>query len=177
MASKKDEFDVLTFFIYVMLLLSVIVGGFAALNKKKVNTVTAKIKSEIIFLDRMSKLAMDDDLREHIARERKSGTSARGGAPDFQALIIKLSRNRAHPLKIDNQSQDTPITHPGGMELPFRLIIKGCRMEHLVKFLLKIEETWPGARVKKFDKLQYVEKGDQKRWDATVVLSIFSANS
>jgi hypothetical protein len=177
MASKKDEFDVLTFFIYVMLLLTVIVGGFAALNQKKVSGVTKTIKREIIFLDQMTKLAQDDDLRANIARERTSGSTASGTAPDFQALIIKLSRNRAHPLRIDNQSQDNPITHPGGMELPFRLIIKGCRMEHLVKFLLKIEETWPGARVKKIDKLQYVEKGDQKRWDATVVLSIFSTNS
>lgn len=179
MASKKDEFDVLTFFIYVMLLLTVIVGGFAGLNQRKVSAASATIKREIKFLEAMQKQAMDEDLRSWIARDRESGRggSVGRGAPDFQALIIKLSRERQHPVRIENQSQEQAIPHPGGFEIPFRLIIKKVRMEHLVKFLLRIEETWPGARVKKFDKLQYAEKDGQKRWEATVVLSIFKANT
>jgi hypothetical protein len=179
MAAKKDEFDVLTFFVYVMLLLTVIVGGFAGLNQRKVNAVSNTIKKEIKFLAAMQKQAMDEDLRGWIARDRENKGKGSGaqGAPDFQALIIALARDLRHPVRIENQSQEQAIPHRGGFELPFRLVIKKVRMEHLVKFLLKIEETWPGARVKKFDKLQYVEKGDQKRWEATVVLSIFKANT
>jgi hypothetical protein len=179
MAGKKDEFDVLTFFVYVMLLLTVIVGGFAGLNQRKVNAVSNDIRKEIKFLAAMQKQAMDEDLRGWISRDRDSGSkgSVGRGAADFQALIIKLSRDRRHPLRIENQSQEQPIPHPGGFELPFRLVVKKVRMEHLVKFLLKIEETWPGARVKKFDKLQYSDKDGEKRWEATVVLSIFKANT
>jgi len=66
-SKKKDEFDVLTFFIYVMVLLTVIVAGFAALNYTKVAEVSRDIKIEIRKLESMQELALDEELRDWVA--------------------------------------------------------------------------------------------------------------
>jgi hypothetical protein len=173
----KDEFDFLTFFIYVMLLLTVIVGGFAALNQRKVSDVTKQIKREIYNLEQMQEVALDEDFRTWVVKDREgsASTTSRGTA-DFQGLYIKLARHPEHRLVLENHTLEGSIPHPGGVELPFRLIIKRCRLEEVVKFLVKLEEAWPGARVKKFDKLSWEEKGEEKGWDVTVVVSIFKAD-
>ncbi len=179
MASKNDDFDILTFFISVMLLLTVLVGGFAALYYRRVSVATASVKKEIGFLRAMGKLAKEDGLKGWISREREGAQQNTGNrsAADFQALYLKLSRAPQHRLTLTNHTLEGSIPHPGGTELPFRLIFKQCRVEELVKFLVKLEEMWPGARVKKITKLHYIERGETKGWDATVVVSIFKANT
>ena len=72
MAKQQDDaFDVLTFYIYVMALLTAIVGGFALWNKKKVDAEAMKVRGELLKLDSMKKMAIDEDLRGWIARERE----------------------------------------------------------------------------------------------------------
>ena len=45
--AKQEEFDVLTFFIYVMGLLTLIVGGFALLNKSKLKKESLKLRGSV----------------------------------------------------------------------------------------------------------------------------------
>lgn len=176
--AKADDFDILTFFISVMLLLTVLVGGFAALYFRRVSVATDNVNREIGFLRAMGKLAKEEDLKAWISREREGAQQNTGSrkTADFQALYLKLSRAPQHRLNLTNHTLEGSIPHPGGTELPFRLVFKQCRVEELVKFLVKLEEMWPGARVKKIPKLQYLERGETKGWDATVVVSIFKAN-
>lgn len=173
--AKKDEFDVLTFFIYVMLLLTAIVGGFAALNYTKVSEERKQIRINVTKLAAMQELAMDEQFREHIGLDRKNQQTIVGGSSaDFQALY--LSRARENNVEIGTHSLEGTVNHPGGVELPFRLNIKQCRVEELLKFLVRVEEDWPGAKVKEIAKLDYIERNEKKGWDAVIVLSIFKPN-
>ncbi|RMG08963.1 MAG: hypothetical protein D6731_20790 [Planctomycetota bacterium] len=176
MAGKKEEFDFLGFYIFFMLLLSVIVGGFAVLNRREVAEADRLLRREVRFLEEMGRLARDEDFRALIAKSRQGSAGVSGSTADFQALYIKLARDPQHRLQLENHSLLGSITHPDGEEFPFQLVIKQCRVEELVRYLVKLEETWPGARVKKITKLQYVERGDRKGWDATVVVSVFRSN-
>ncbi|MBX3471976.1 MAG: hypothetical protein KF878_34420 [Planctomycetes bacterium] len=171
---QEDAFDVLTFYIYVMALLTVIVAGFALVNKKKVDAEAQKIKAELIKLDLMKKLALDEDLRGWIARERESRVTEGGGAPaDFQALYVK--RAEESRVRLTTHSSQGTRNLPGGTELSYRLQLDGCRVEDLVRFLVRVEEDWPGARVKGIAKLDWNTRNEL--WDAVVELSIFRAAS
>ncbi|MEZ0228620.1 MAG: hypothetical protein ACAI25_08345, partial [Planctomycetota bacterium] len=59
-ASQQDDFDVLKFFITVMVLLTIIVAGFAAVLQGKVSDTTKKIKTEIKTLQAMDEMALKD---------------------------------------------------------------------------------------------------------------------
>lgn len=174
MAAKKDELDILTVFIAAMLLFTVLAGGFAGIYYRRVSATTAQVKREVGFLNAMFKLAQEEDLRGWIVKEREGQQVATSrSSADFKALYLKLSRE--HALSFERETQLQSIQQPGVEEIPFQMVIRRCRVESLIKFLVKIEEQWPGARVKKIDKLQYSERGEQKGWDATVIVSIFNA--
>lgn len=172
-AEKRDEFDVLTFFIYVMGLLTAIVGGFALWNKSKVDNTSRQIRAELSKLEEMKKIAIQEEFREWVSRERESALTGNTNASstDFQALY--LERARSNGLDLTNHTLEGSITHPGGTELPYRLVIKDCRVENLLKFLSALEEEWPGARVKQIVKLDWSERNEA--WEAVVVVSIFRA--
>ena len=172
MARSDESFDVLTFYIYVMALLTAIVGGFALWNQRKVDEQVRLTKNEVQKLDQMKQLAVDDELRAWIARERGSqGQTSSGSADDFQAMC----RARANENGVNIISQQSQGTRnlPDGTELNYRLTIEQCRVEGLVKFLVRVEEDWPGARVKQIVKLDWNER--KEAWDSVVELSIVRA--
>lgn len=173
MAKQADDaFDVLTFYIYVMALLTAIVGGFALWNKKKVDAEATKIRAELVKLDLMKKMAIDEDLRSWIGREREGRQAAGDGTPaDFQALYVK--RAEESRIRLTNHASQGTRNLPGGTELSYRLQVDGCRVEDLVRFLVRVEEDWPGARVKNIVKLDWNTRNES--WDAVVELSIFRA--
>lgn len=174
MAGKNDDgFDVLTFYIYVMALLTAIVGGFALWNRQKVNEQVRLTKAEVVKLDQMKQLAIDDDMRAWVARERSSqGTQGNGGsADDFQALC--RARANENGVSIGSQQAQGTRNLPDGTELTYRLTIDQVRVENLVKFLVRVEEEWPGARVKQIVKLDWNDR--KEAWDAVIELSIFRA--
>lgn len=173
MAKQQDDaFDVLTFYIYVMALLTAIVGGFALWNKKKVDAEAMKVRAELLKLDSMKKMAIDEDLRGWIAREREGRQTAGDGTPaDFQALYVK--RAEESRIRLTNHASQGTRNLPGGTELSYRLQVDGCRVEDLVRFLVRVEEDWPGARVKNIVKLDWNTRNES--WDAIVELSIFRA--
>jgi hypothetical protein len=174
---SEDAFDVLTFYIYVMALLTAIVGGFALWNKKKVDAEGQKIRAELIKLDQMRQKAADEELQGWIARERegKATGGERGSPADFQALYVRRAQENNLRL-VNHQSQGTRNL-PGGTELSYRLQLDGCRVEDMVKFLVRIEEDWPGARAKQIVKLDWNERANDGRggWDTVIELSIFKA--
>lgn len=174
MARQDDGFDVLTFYIYVMALLTAIVGGFALWNRKKVDDESKKIKAEVQRLDQMKQLASDADLRGWIARERSAiDSNTPNTADDFQALCRQLASQNS--ITIVSQQAQGARELPDGRELTFRLTIEQCRVENLVKFLVLVEEKWPGARVKAIVKLDWNER--RESWDSVVELSIFKATA
>ncbi len=177
MAKQQDDaFDVLTFYIYVMALLTAIVGGFALWNKKKVDAEALKVRAELSKLDLMKKMAIDEDLRGWIARERQNrqADAGDGNSPaDFQALYVK--RAEESRVRLTNHASQGTRSTPGGTELNYRLQIDGCRVEDLVRFLVRVEEDWPGARVKNIVKLDWNIRNES--WDAVVELSIFRASA
>jgi hypothetical protein len=170
--TQEEAFDVLTFYIYVMALLTAIVGGFALWNKKKVDAEAAKIRGELIKLDQMKRIAGDEELRGWIAREREGRQTVGSGSPaDFQALYVQ--RSEQSQVRLTNHMSGGVRERPGGTEFTFSLQIEGCRVENLVKFLVGVEEEWPGARVSRITKLDWNERTEL--WDAAVELSIFRA--
>ena len=172
MAEKKEEFDVLTFFIYVMVLLTVLVSGMAAINYSQLSQVRRSVKSELGRLKQMETLALDEDFRSWITREREGAGTGKGSVADFQQLYVNGARRQR--LVLETHTQEGTINHRGGIELPFRLVVKDCRVEELVTFLVGIEDDWPGARVKQIVKLDWDERAEA--WDAVVVLSIYKSN-
>ncbi len=176
MAAKEEEFDVLTFFIYVMVLLTVFVGGFALLNYRKVSKEASRIATEVRLLDEMQKIAVDEDFRDLVARDREARAGAAGGAlglADFQQKFINEARRNG--LRVENHSREGVINRRTGEEYPFRLIINDCKVRDLVKFLVAMEENVPGCRVKQIVKLDFDERSEVKGWDAVIVLSLFKA--
>jgi len=78
MAKSSDDFDVLTFFIYVMAFLTAIVAGFAGWNYKNVGEASRKVKTELSNLRQLETLAKDPQLQKWLARERET-TEVGGG--------------------------------------------------------------------------------------------------
>lgn len=172
---KEEEFDVLTFFIYVMILLTVFVGGFALLNYRKVSKESQKIQTEVRLLAEMTKLAMDEEVRGFVARDRELRATQAGGIPslaNFRQIYTNEARRRG--LQIENDAQEGVINLRNGEEYPFRLSIRQCRVRDLVDFMAEIERRVPGARIKQVVKLDYNEREEANRtWDAVVILALF----
>lgn len=173
MARKADEFDGLTFYIYVMALLTVIVGGFAGWNWKKVDKKVKEIKNEKYKLEQMEQIALDPEFRNWVARDREAAGTGGGNRTDFEALIHNLTMRGG--LNVTARNSQGARTVAGGQELTWRLTIEDCRLEQLVPVLLQIEEQWPGARVSQIVKLDFDTRS--QLWDAVVDASIFKATS
>ena len=114
---SEDAFDVLTFYIYVMALLTAIVGGFALWNKKKVDAEGQKIRAELIKLDQMRNKAAEEELQGWIARERegKATGNVSGSPADFQALYVR--RAQENNLRLTNHQSQGTRNLPGTVPL------------------------------------------------------------
>lgn len=170
-AAAEDEFDVLTFFIIVMGVLTAIVGLFAWLLYGKVEEEAKKIKTEIRNLGDMQTLAIDDKFKGWIQRER-DGRTERGSATEFSARILQSAKS--FRVDIDRLDPKAPIQRPDSLEKPFNVTIKNTQLEPLTKFLHDVEEKWGGAKVKQMQ-LNWREK--EKHWSAEIVISIFKTNT
>jgi hypothetical protein len=176
MAGNKEEFDVLTFFIYVMGLLTLIVAGFALLNRSKVKKESVKLEGAVRALEDMENLALQDQLKEWISRERTNKRHGnQGTTTEFKALCIskaaEFGLRGALKGRISSQGvREDPRTRT--REATFRLQLSELRVEPLMKFLVTLEEQWPGARVKRILKLDYSDK--RKSWDASLEVAIYN---
>jgi hypothetical protein len=170
-AQNKDDFDVLKFFITVMALLTAIVAVFAIVLYGKVSATTKDIKRELATLQEMDKLAGDAPFRDWIGREREGKNQGTGTPADFKALLSD------HAGKIGLHVKDTgeagTIEHPGGTrELRFRLRVEDARIEQITRFLVQVEQDWPGSKTREIPELTLNEKTGNT-WNASLVLAIF----
>ncbi|MGE0713295.1 MAG: hypothetical protein AB7N76_35600 [Planctomycetota bacterium] len=174
--AKQDEFDVLTFFIYVMGLLTLIVGGFALLNRSKLKKESVKLSGAVRALSDMETMALDDHLKEWIARERTNKRQGgQGTTTEFHALCVSKAaelglRDNLNGRVTYNGTREDMRTRT--KEATFRLELKELRVEPLVKLLVALEENWPGARVKRILKLDYSEK--RELWDTSLEVAIYN---
>jgi hypothetical protein len=174
MATNHDDFDVLKFFITVMVLLTVIVAGFAIMLQTQVSDLTRRVKVENDTLKKMDELANDAQFREWIARDREGRNVAHGSSADFKAL---LSVNAGkHGLKVENTTEQSGQDMGNGMrELRFQVRMLGFRLEPFMRFLVSVEQEWPGAKVREITELTLDEKN--QLWNGMVVLAIFKPNA
>lgn len=170
-ASQQDDFDVLKFFITVMVLLTVIVAGFAGVLQGKVNDTTKKIKIEIATLQQMDEVAgKDNQFREWVLRDRENRNTGQGSAADFKALIN--DRAQKNGLRITDSSEQGSMEIGGGTrELRFRCHMQGFRLDAFIRFLVAIENDWPGSKVREITDLSLDEK--TQVWNGQVILAIF----
>jgi hypothetical protein len=179
MAKQGEEFDVLTFFIYVMVLLTLIVGGFALLNRSRLNKDTLKLKGAVRGLSEMEELALDEDFRSMISRERNnarlSNTGRENTQSEFRALGLSLANRQGLDSMLKGRFQrrgvnTDPVTQM--KEAQFGLRFDDIRVQQLTKYLVTLEEKWPGCRVTRINELKYNK--DNKAWKASVQVSIFN---
>ncbi|MEZ6185329.1 MAG: hypothetical protein R3F62_10015 [Planctomycetota bacterium] len=167
-AQSSDEFDVLTFFIYVMALLTAIVGVFALWNRSKVSKAHKELTREISRLEDMDEIALDENFREWLAKDREASKS-RGGRTgnDFLALID----NTVSKFGWSNGKLQGRTPSEQNDELLVKLTVKDIRIEDLVRFCIEVEKAWPGARVSEIPSLKFNEK--EETWDTTFAFTIF----
>jgi len=179
MAKQGEEFDVLTFFIYVMVLLTLIVGGFALLNRSRLNKDSMKLKGAVRGLGEMEELALDEDFRNWISRERSndrlSGSGRDNTQGEFRALGLSLANRQGLDSMLQGRFQrrgvnTDPVTQM--KEAQFGLTFDDIRVEQLTKYLVSLEEKWPGCRVTRINELKY--NPDKKVWKASVQVSIYN---
>lgn len=180
MAKQGEEFDVLTFFIYVMVLLTLIVGGFALLNRSRLNKDTLKLKGAVRGLSEMEELALDEDFRQWISRERNNVRLSSGSGRDntqgeFRALGLSLANRQGLDSMLKGRFQrrgvnTDPVTQM--KEAQFGLTFDDIRVEQLTKYLVSLEEKWPGCRVTRINELKFNK--DTKAWKASVQVSIYN---
>src|SRR5262245_37720620 len=119
-ANQQDDFDVLKFFITVMVLLTLIVGGFAAVLESKVSDTTKKIKAEIATLHKMDEEAREPQFRDWIARDREGRNTGTGTSADFKAVMSNDASKAG--LRVTDTAEQGTIPLPNGtIELRFRL--------------------------------------------------------
>lgn len=171
MSQKDDEFDFLTFYIIVMVVLTLIVGLFAWLLYGRAEKESRNISSELRRLRDMQELAQDEKFRTWVQRER-DGKVTQGPASEFNARIVK-SAQRAR-VTIDRLDPKPLIERRGFQELPFQITVKNTQLEPLAKFLFDVEEKWIGAKVKEMS-LNFSEK--ENKWSAEIQISIFKTNA
>lgn len=168
--NQQDDFDVLKFFITVMALLTVIVAGFAAVLQSKVSDTTKKIKAEISTLNTMKTESADPSFRDWIARDRENRNNGQGSSSDFKALYNTTAAKCG--LRVTDSSEQGAIELGNGTrELRFRLRIQGFRLEAFTRFLVSIEQEWPGSKVREITDLSLDEKNQV--WNGQVILAIF----
>lgn len=167
MAAQEDEFDVLTFFIIVMAVLTAIVGFFAWVLHGKVQKQSKKIVREISNLDKLQDLAVNDKFQNWIQRERE-GKAEQGEAHEFNARIIASARR--YRIDITRLDPKPRIPRPSVQELPFSITIKKCQLQNLVSFFYDVEEKWVGAKVKQ---VQLNWRKKEKSWSCEATISIF----
>ena len=172
MATKNnDEFDVLTFFIIVMVVLTVIVALFAYVLKNRVAGESKKITREINNLRSLQELAQDKKFKNWIQREREGRTEG-GASVEFDARL-EQSSNR-FGVTLDRLDRKGIIPGQGFRELPFNLTIKKTKLKPLILFLFDVEEKWIGAKVKQMQ-MNWREKN--KAWSCDVTVSVFKSNT
>ena len=172
MAKAAEDSDALTFYLYIMAFLTVIVGGFALWSYQKVDEASKDIKTELRKLKYMEGVALEDEFRSQLAREREGQQTGGGRGTDFRSLYIQNAQRNGLNL-VGDQAFNREI--PGGVELTYRLQVDSCRVEPLMKFLVGLEEQWPGARVKQIIKLDF--NSSTEKFDAVFELSIFKAET
>jgi hypothetical protein len=171
-AKNEDDFDVLKFFIAVMVLLTAFVGGYALYLRGQVNQLTLQIKAQVRQLGEMKQLALDPPFREWIARDRENRVPANGQTPtDFKALLV--TELPKFQITYTLLTQDGAIDHRVATEIPFAVTVDSCRIEDLTRFLSTVEERWPGAKAREVRSLEWDEK--KATWKAVIVVSIFRA--
>lgn len=169
---ENEDFDVLKFFITVMVLLTTFVAGYAIKLRMDSRELSDKIVGQIRTLGEMKKIATDPPFREWVARERESKSGDRERSPtDFKALVV--SEASKFNLNLTNYEQQSAVDHRVVTEIPFKLIIENCRVEDLTRYLAHIEESWGGAKARQISQLDWDDK--KQAWKAQVILSIFRA--
>ena len=169
MAKDNDEFDVLTFFIIVMIVLTAIVGLFAFMLKKRVNEESKKIVKEIRNLNSMREIASDKKFKNWIQIER-AGKSENGSATEFGARITKSAQQ--YGVDLNRKNQGGAIPGNGYEEIPFNLTIRKTQLRPLIRFLFHVEEKWVGSKVKTL-RIRWNPKVEQ--WSCDTTLSIFKS--
>jgi hypothetical protein len=153
-----------------MALLTAIVGGFAAWNYKKVTKAEQQISAELRKLKLMQGIALQEDFKGWVARDREGKATGDGSPSDFQAMMHNgIGRNSLNLKTLTQQSARE--LRSGGTELTYRVSFEGIRVQNLIRFLVGLEESWPGARVKQIVKLD--QNNRTELWDAVVDMSIF----
>ncbi|MDF1665370.1 MAG: hypothetical protein P1V97_26650 [Planctomycetota bacterium] len=170
MSKDNDEFDVLTFFIIVMVVLTVIVGLFAFMLKKRVDAESKKITKEIRNLTSIRELASEKKFKDWIQRERE-GKSEGGSGTEFSARLEKSAR--LYGVRVDRQDSKPVVPGNGFLELPFNLTIKQTDLQPLIRFLFDVEEKWTGSKVKT---IQLTWRPKTKKWSCDTTVSIFKTN-
>lgn len=174
-ARNEDDFDVLKFFIAVMVLLTTFVSGYGFYLRSQVNQLSLQIRAQVATLDDMKKIADDPAFRDWVARERETHQGQRGNSvTDFKALLDQVAREQ-HVQITTGPNQEQARDYKVAIEIPFRMSIGGCRVEELVRFLALIEERWPGAKAREIPQLEWDEKA--QLWKVTLVISIFNASA
>jgi type II secretory pathway component PulM len=164
-----DEFDVLTFFICVMGVLTVIVVSFTYfVLYQRVEKQSKSIRTELRNLRKIEDLASDERFKDWIRSER-GGNIEQGSASEFNARIIQSARSQK--VRVDRLDPKRPIKHGNFQEMPFNVSLKKCQLEPLMRFFFDIEEKWAGAKVKQLQ-LNWREK--EKSWSAEATISIFN---
>ena len=109
-------------------------------------------------------------LRDWIAREREGRNQGTGSAADFKALVNDHARKAS--LNVRDTGEAGQVEHPGGTrELRFRMRVEGFRLEQLMKFLVSVEQDWPGSKTREISELLLDEK--KETWNGTLILAIF----
>jgi hypothetical protein len=174
-ARGEDDFDVLKFFIAVMVLLTTFVGAYAFYLRSQVVQLSTQIKAQVRTLDEMKKVAEDAPFREWISRERETHQGDRGNSvTDFKALLVQAAPE-FHLNYVLLPSQEGMQDYRVAQEIPFRMSFDGCRVEDLVRFLAHVEEKWPGAKTREIQQLEFDEK--KQTWKAALVVSIFKSTT
>ena len=126
---SSEEFDVLTFFIYVMALLTAIVGVFAGWNRSKVSAASKELRKEISRLSDMEEIALDEDFRDWVAKDREA-SKTRGGRTgnDFLALIDNTTSKFGWSNPNSDQLQGR-VPSERDDELLVKLTVKNIRIE------------------------------------------------
>jgi hypothetical protein len=174
-ARNEDDFDVLKFFIAVMVLLTAFVGCYAFYLRSQVLQLSTQIQTQVRTFEEMRKVADDAPFREWIARERESHQGDRGSSvTDFKALLVQAAPD-FHLNYVQLPSQEGMQDYRVAQEIPFRMSFDGCRIEDLVRFLAHVEEKWPGAKTREIQQLEFDEK--KQTWKTSLVVSIFKSTT
>ncbi len=164
-------FDLLRFFIMMMVVLTTIVACFGVLLWTRYSEQQGKLKREVSNLENMKQFAeKDEQLREWILLERKARKDPKKVA-QLQSFIISLLNKRGLDLKNFQPQRPRPV---GAFnEASFQVSIDDIDMKQLTDFLFDCQNEWPGLKVK--DVVATRDPKDDRLWrKATITLTLFS---